>query len=612
MSATILLVQPDPAQSRRLHQLLFDQGYESRSVPNAEEALGVLESTAQIDLVVLELVLPGMDGFQLLEKFRRFRGPEQTSAVVVSASSEMIDKIMPMQKALGLEAVTASKSSAVILNDIFKKVLGPPPADLSQPSMRLPTRAFTQLARGKEDKRLAKVVALHLTQDLSHDEALQKLVRETAAAFDFPMAIISVTIQNKRFIKAHVGLKGRLAEASGKQFDWSFCSHATRDDRPSVLVVPDARKHPAFRDNPLVHDGYMVSYVGAPVVSTDGADLGTFCLIDQKPHLLRPEELDLFTALAKRVAEEIELSQRVNHLKQDLSRQQDKSLEREEQLGMLNAVLERLHLGVLLLDSERRIVLANDRVCEITGFERDYLLSSDSERFAMDLLSLFDKPDSFAHKMKVLDEWPYVANEIFEVQRPRRQILRWTARPIDVGKDWYQLSTYEDLTAEVDLEVQREHLATVDPLTELLNRRGIEEEGIREAERAKRKKRAYSLLRLELNGLVELNQHKGFEAGDLSLQAVGKALRRSLRVVDRSGRWGGRQFLIILPETNETEARPVAERIRKAVEKLDFGVPLTVTGALAYSDKDPDFANCLDLAERKLDLARANNPGKVF
>jgi diguanylate cyclase (GGDEF)-like protein/PAS domain S-box-containing protein len=607
MPASVLLIQPDQKQSQRLQQMLFDMGLQSRALRSGEEALLELKAGKPADLVLLELSLPGMDGYKLLKEIRKIRKPAQTAAVVVTAFPAMMAQALRLKQELGIASVASAQATAVTLSGVIQAALksrtGAQPA-----SMNIPTAAFNMLAKGKEAKRLTRIAALQLTKDLPQDEALDKLVRETALAFDFPVALISVVLEDKQYFKSHVGLKGKLAEDPSLPRDWSFCTHVVDSEPPSALVVPDPRNHPLFEANPLVLGGLVGSYVGVPIVTLDNLVLGTLCLVDHTARMVSADELDLLGALARRVAGEIEL----RHLKLDRSEQWDKAVEREQRFDMLKAALESLHLGIMLHDKERRIVLANDRLCELTGFQRSYVEKSDCESFNVDLLALLDNPDSFAHKMKILDEGPYVANEIFQMHHPRRQILRWTARPISVGEDWYEICTYEDLTAEIDLEVSRERLATIDPVTELLNRRGGEEELAREAQRAKRKKRSFTILRLELNGLAVINQKTGYDAGDAALREVGACLRRCLRIVDRPARWGGRQFMVLLPETNAAEARIVAERICAAVAALEGPLPLVMCGGMGFSGQHHDVSASLDLAERSLALARNASPGQVF
>jgi len=73
------------------------------------------------------------------------------------------------------------------------------------------------------------------------------------------------------------------------------------------LVIADAVAHPTFAQNPLVQDGSVRSYAGAPLQTSSGDVLGTLCIIDKRPMSVSPEELDQLVLLARGVAGELEL-----------------------------------------------------------------------------------------------------------------------------------------------------------------------------------------------------------------------------------------------------------------------------------------------------------------
>lgn len=615
MAATVLLVQPDPAQVRRLLPLIHDLGHEALTVASGEAALELLLRDRSLELLILELILPGMDGFELMQRVREKRPASSLAAMALTAYPEQKTLALRKRRELGLEAVESTKASALDLKVLLERLLqGLPQRQSAAPSkLSAPTEVFVQLQQQRDAKRLAKVTALHLAQELSLEMALKKLVRETALAFEHPAALLSLTLGGRRYLACHSSTAAEAIEALGQEDAWGlkpFCFPA--DGPPKTAAVADARNQDPWSELPLVRAGHAAALALAPVSGASDGAQGFLALLDGRARQSSAADLELLTALARRVAGEIELHQRLLELKSDRSVQWNRAMQHLEHLELLRGVLESLHLGVLLNGQDGSIVLANQRLCDLLGMERSALEKRSIEDFTLDLLERSADPDKTTLQLKVLELGPFVADEIIELALPRRRMLRWSARPIQVDDAWCQLATFEDLTAELDLEAEREALATADPLTELLNRRGVEEEGMREAERCRRQKRVYSLLRLQLDGLPEVNAQRGFEEGDFALQVVGACLRQSLRLVDRPGRWSGRQFLVVLPETDEVGARLVAERICQAVARLDVGLPLSVRGGLACCGSDPAFQGCLDLAESRLALARNAPPGTVF
>ncbi|MHB1773493.1 MAG: GGDEF domain-containing protein, partial [Acidimicrobiales bacterium] len=116
-----------------------------------------------------------------------------------------------------------------------------------------------------------------------------------------------------------------------------------------------------------------------------------------------------------------------------------------------------------------------------------------------------------------------------------------------------------------ELNAQMYLAAMTDPLTGLDNRRRMAEALDSEALRSNRSRRPFSLILADIDHFKDVNDHYGHECGDLVLQHVSSVLRRMVREVDQTARWGGEEFLLLLPETGVEEALGVAERLRRAV-----------------------------------------------
>jgi two-component system cell cycle response regulator len=142
------------------------------------------------------------------------------------------------------------------------------------------------------------------------------------------------------------------------------------------------------------------------------------------------------------------------------------------------------------------------------------------------------------------------------------------------------------LQTETAAYAQRlEQLATTDPLTELPNHRATIAALEREVERAQRTARPFVALFIDLDHFKALNDAYGHSAGDSVLREFAAVARGTLRSMDVFGRWGGEEFLAILPETDAAAAAGAAERLRAAVASHRFavggGIHLTCSVGLA-------------------------------
>jgi len=111
-------------------------------------------------------------------------------------------------------------------------------------------------------------------------------------------------------------------------------------------------------------------------------------------------------------------------------------------------------------------------------------------------------------------------------------------------------------------------LSTLDSLTELYNRAFLFNAVEREIQRSRRFKRGFCLLMMDLDGLKSINDRFGHYHGDVVLRAVAQIIRDGSRSIDVAARYGGDEFVALLPETEASGAYIVAEKIRQGVTEL--------------------------------------------
>jgi diguanylate cyclase (GGDEF)-like protein len=111
-------------------------------------------------------------------------------------------------------------------------------------------------------------------------------------------------------------------------------------------------------------------------------------------------------------------------------------------------------------------------------------------------------------------------------------------------------------------------LSTLDPLTDLYNRAFLFNTVDREIHRGRRYKRGFCLLMMDLDGLKSINDRYGHFQGDAILRGAAQLIKDGLRSIDVAARYGGDEFVAVLPETDPTGAYVVAEKIRRGVSEL--------------------------------------------
>jgi diguanylate cyclase (GGDEF)-like protein len=147
------------------------------------------------------------------------------------------------------------------------------------------------------------------------------------------------------------------------------------------------------------------------------------------------------------------------------------------------------------------------------------------------------------------------------------------------------LDQREQLAEALQLACERlAQQAYHDPLTSLVNRRRFDEIFLGELGRHGRSAHFLSLMIMDIDGFKSINDNHGHQTGDSVLQAVAKAMKKTLRASDVAARIGGDEMCMLLPETNDEGGMRAAERVRSALQSLEVDIdPIQVTASIGGS-----------------------------
>lgn len=207
--------------------------------------------------------------------------------------------------------------------------------------------------------------------------------------------------------------------------------------------------------------------------------------------------------------------------------------------------------------------------------------------------------NGFQRWVELLSEGRPVVGAVRALPVPERAVLEQQSIrsiavvPIFAGSEWWGLIGFDDCVTEREwsapeldalkaaanifgaavergrmqvLEQRLAHLAAFDDLTGIPNRRALQEVLEREHARAARRREAYALVMLDLDRFKLVNDTYGHATGDQVLAAFARRAQGALRHGDWIGRWGGEEFLCVLPQTDPREARGVIDRLRRELE----------------------------------------------
>ena len=243
----------------------------------------------------------------------------------------------------------------------------------------------------------------------------------------------------------------------------------------------------------------------------------------------------------------------------------------QHQHDVLATALNTIPDGVQVLDKDLKLVAWNDRLFEVLKLDREAILGAE------------DPGKAFRYALAGRGE--YGPGDVDELVASREEIAR-TPVPVQyerqmVTGQWIEcrgnplegggyLAIYRDIDDAKKMYARLAFLASVDPLTELPNRRSFLEAAKSEFLRARRHDRALSFLILDIDHFKSINDRFGHATGDEALRRIARCCRETLRRSDHIGRIGGEEFAVMLPETGPELGYEAAERLRLALSKLEI------------------------------------------
>ncbi len=176
----------------------------------------------------------------------------------------------------------------------------------------------------------------------------------------------------------------------------------------------------------------------------------------------------------------------------------------------------------------------------------------------------------------------------------------------------FALTAVSALHNAVLLRLTNQHAIT-DPLTRIYNRRGFFEKA---AAVPSQERQSYTIIMVDMDNLKEINDTYGHQVGDLALQKLSEVLRRQIRRQDVLSRYGGDEFIILLPRTTIEDARALAQRLVAAIQSTrllyqDISVPLSASMGVAISAPGEDLETCIQRADSALYQAKLGGKNRA-
>lgn len=281
--------------------------------------------------------------------------------------------------------------------------------------------------------------------------------------------------------------------------------------------------------------------------------------------------------------------------------------------------MEQNPAAVMITNKQGEIIYVNALFSEMTGYSFEDVRGKKTSV----LKSGNTSPEVYESLWTAISRGKFWAGDLLNCRADGTQFwARLSISPIFNSDDevTHYLCVEEDITERVEAEKKLQYLATHDALTNLENRRSIIQSLNDELVRSMRYKHPISVLLMDIDNFKSLNDTLGHLAGDDILNEFGRRLDAQARQSDRVGRFGGEEFLVVLPETGEQEALQVAERMFQAISSEPFqaqgqSIPVTVSVGCATNtdvrDVEVDLTGLLQAADERMYAAKEHGKNQI-
>lgn len=367
-----------------------------------------------------------------------------------------------------------------------------------------------------------------------------------------------------------------------------YCADVIKNK--NSLEVNNAAKIKKWQDSIYMDNG-LIAYLGFPILWPNDEIYGTICIHDKRERYFNQVEKKQLEFVKNLIENNLAIIYQ-NHLNLNLRK-------------YYSELIDSLPVGVMIEDEKGNIIRVNDKMAEISGFSKTELLNNtvfetvvpdDQIKRAKSNIDQILKGEILIHEIPSIK--PDGTRFYIKLQESRISLPNNKTGIISIQSD---------ISDKIKAQKEIKYASFHDSLTELFNRSYLEKK-MRNSNL--KSDLPVTLIMADLNGLKLVNDTYGHAAGDKLLKNTANIFKESCRNNDIVARWGGDEFVILLPETNQAAAQKIMKRINKKIAEnyiyFEDGNRLPLSAALGYAVKDNIYTDIFEVLAEAEDMMYKN------
>ncbi|MCK9984314.1 MAG: hypothetical protein AzoDbin1_00786 [Azoarcus sp.] len=258
----------------------------------------------------------------------------------------------------------------------------------------------------------------------------------------------------------------------------------------------------------------------------------------------------------------------------------------EYALETYKAAVDHAPAAIMITNNRGRIEYVNEAFLKTSGYSRSEILGRSPAMFGAG----HTRSEVYADLWQTILSGSVWRGEVCNRRKSGEEY--WENMAISPLRDRFGrvshfVAVREDITERKGREEDLRQLAQVDALTGIANRRYLIERAEQERRRAERFGQPLALLMVDIDHFKSINDEHGHAVGDQTIRMVAQTCAGSVREIDIVGRYGGEEFVIVLPGTLPEGARELADRLRQQIAAIEIagadGMPVAVTVSIGFA-----------------------------